>query len=254
MSLFTSLLRVFPNASGELEDFHTEIVAHVLQSIPEETIRWLRDIGATNLPETDEMIVRTQEDLEALDMHSSGSRPDISIRLRRDALHQLIFLESKIGASEGNEQLRRYAEQLQRRTDVQNKTLVYITRDYEPKEDPKVHGVIFKQTRWSDFYNYFKALPARGDILNELLTFMEQHNMSESNQFTTIDLLSLVNFTKARKLMDATLFESVIKRFQQVCGQVSYKESAFTQLKNFRRYVMFTAYGKGRQFEILLGY
>src|SRR5437870_4035119 len=102
MSLFDSLLRVFPNASGELEDFHTEIGAHVLESMPDEALGWLRDIGATDFPEADEMIIGTQEDLEALEMHSSGSRPDICIRLRRDMHRQLIYLESKIGASEGH--------------------------------------------------------------------------------------------------------------------------------------------------------
>jgi hypothetical protein len=114
--------------------------------------------------------------------------------------------------------------------------------------------VQFVQKRWSDFYRFFKALPKRSDVLNELLHFMEEHNMSQTNQFTTVDLLSLGNFSRARKLMDATLWESVHKKFQKVCGKIIYKESAYTELRNNQRYVMFARYGQGTEFETLLGY
>src|SRR5205814_371045 len=100
------------------------------------------------------------------------------------------------------------------------RVLIYITRSYEPKENITVDTVQLVQKRWSDFYRFFKALPKRSDLLNELLHFMEEHNMSQTNQFTTVDLLSLVNFSRARKLMDATLWESVHAKFGVVCGKV----------------------------------
>jgi hypothetical protein len=253
MSLFKALFRLFPADSVQLEDFNTEIVAHVLQSDPNSTLAWLRDIDATSLSDVDALIVSTQEDLDALEMHQSGSRPDISIRLRNDQHRELIYIESKVGSIEGDQQLRRYAEHLARRPDT-HRVLVYITRHYEPKENINVDTVQFVQKRWSDFYRFFEALPKRSDVLDELLHFMKEHNMSQTNQFTTVDLLSLVNFSRARKLMDATLWESVHKKFAKVCGKVSYKESAYTELRNHLRYVMSATYGQKGELEILLGY
>lgn len=253
MSLFQSLFRVFPAGSGSLEDFHTEIVGQILRSLPAEAAGWLHEIGATDRADF-ALSVTTQEDLEALAAHASGSRPDLRLCLQRGDETQLIFIESKVGSSEGREQLRRYAEHLQQQAGFQKKTLIYITRDYEPKEAPKIPSVQFVATRWSHFHRYFKPLADRSDILRELLTFMEQRNMSQSNRFTSVDLLSLVNFTRARKLMDATLWDDVQGQFQRVFGRVSYKESAFTQLKNHQRYVMFVECGKGRQFGVYLGF
>jgi hypothetical protein len=74
MSLFKALLKLFPAGSVQLEDFNTEIVAHVLQRDPISTLAWLKDINVTSLSDMDALIVSTQDDLEALEMHQSGSR------------------------------------------------------------------------------------------------------------------------------------------------------------------------------------
>ncbi len=78
--------------------------------------------------------------------------------------------------------------------------------------------------------------------------------MAQTNQFTSIDLLALSNFSRARKLMDATMWESVQKKFINFVGKPFWKESAFTQLRNHGRYVMFSGFGPGHQFELLVGY
>jgi hypothetical protein len=253
MALLRSLFRLFPSGAVALEDFHTEVAAHVMQSLPEATLAWLREIGATNMTRADDVIVTTQEKLSALELHATGSRPDIAIRLAKDGERELIYVESKIGANEGTRQLDRYVDHLERRPERQ-KTLVFITRSYEPKELAAPNGVAFVQTRWSDFYRTFSSRTPRTELLGELLKFMEEHHMSQSNKFTSIDVLSLSNFSRARKLMDATLWESVHKKFVKFCGKMFWKESAFTQLKNHGRYVMAAGFGQGHQFEVLLGY
>jgi hypothetical protein len=132
--------------------------------------------------------------------------------------------------------------------------LVFITRDYQPKEDLSDETVRFFQTRWSDFYHFLHAIESRSDTIRELLKFMQENNMSQSNRFTAIELLALTNHHRARSLMDATMWENVVKRFAKVCGATGSATKAMTQLRDENRYVMVADHGAGFQFAFLLGY
>jgi len=252
MSLFRSLFRLAPQGAVSLEDFHTEIAAHVMRSLRDETLNWLREIRVTSMTGCDDFVVTTQEELSALELHTTGSRPDIAIRLAKNGERELIYIESKIGSVEGYQQLSRYLDHLEKRPE-KRKALVFITRSYEPKEAQRRAGVTFVQTRWSHFYRTFCQINPQPELLTELLKFMKEHNMSQSNKFTTIDLLAIRNFRHAQNLMDATMWESVHKRFTKLAGKIFYKESAATQLRKFYRYTMWAEFGPN-QFELLLGY
>src|SRR4051812_36396364 len=108
MPLLRSLLRLFPAGAVPLEDFHTEVAAHVMRTLPDQTLSWVREIGATTITRADEFVVTTQEELSSLELHSSGSRPDIAIRIAAKGERELIYIESKIGSHEGHQQLDRY--------------------------------------------------------------------------------------------------------------------------------------------------
>ena len=122
-----------------------------------------------------------------------------------------------------------------------------ITRDFEPKEAPDGQGVLkFKQCRWYDFYQFLKnSEPSPTGVTRELVSFMEEHNMSQSNQFSPLDVLALSNFQKARKIMDATMWEGVSLKFERVAGGVSSQKRASSQLRDKDRYVMYVVHGKG---------
>src|SRR5258708_36579414 len=184
MSLFSKLLQLSGDSKSSLEDFHTEIVAQVLQDTPELTVRWLADLGLTAREPPDTLTVGTQQELDALDAHEGlGSRPDIWILLTRGDLKELVFLESKVGSTEGWKQLQRYADQLAARKEVSKGSLVYITRDFEPKERPQGLA-LFRQVRWYDFYRFAKAQPQQSDLLKQLRVFIGECNISQTNQFT----------------------------------------------------------------------
>ena len=73
------------------------------------------------------------------------------------------MIESKIGSGEGQEQLRRYAEHLDKLTGVDGKALLYITRDYDPKDLGEIltgldDNTRFKQLRWHDFYRFLQTV------------------------------------------------------------------------------------------------
>jgi hypothetical protein len=254
MSLFSKLQRLISDGKTRSEDFHTEIVAQVLQNSPELTVKWLATLDLTKPEEADAIFVATQEEYDPLETHDRGSRPDISIRLEKHGLIELVFLESKVGSEEGDNQLEHYADQLTVKSGLERRSLVYVTRDFEPKQPPKNSNIQFRQLRWYDFYRFLKNEPQTSDLVKELITFMEENNMSQSNQFSTIDILALSNFQKARKIMDTTMWEDVLVKFKRVCGGDSSPKKGMIQFRDNDRYVMIVGHGEGWQFEILLGY
>ena len=251
MSLFGKLVRLHSSEHQRIEDFHTEIVAHVLAREPEFTLRWLQKLGVTELRAADEIAVSTQQEFKPIEgLHSFGSRPDITIRVRKGSRVEAVFIESKVDSAEGDGQLSKYMDQLRTLTGVHKRSLVFITRDYEPKE--KSPG--FFSARWSEFYILLRTLSSPSDTILELLKFMNENNMSQSTRFTSIDLLALTNHSRARSLMDATMWENVVKRFAKVCGASSSATKAMSQLRIHGRYVMAAGRGIGYQIEFLLGY
>jgi hypothetical protein len=254
MSLFSKLQRLIADGKTRSEDFHTEIVAQVLNNSPTLTVKWLASLNLTKPEPAERVCVATQEEFDPLGTHETGSRPDISIRLERPRSAELVFLESKVGSMEGDRQLERYADHLAARLGFESRSLVYITRDFEPKQPPQNDKIRFRQLRWYDFYRFLKNEPQTSDLIKELIIFMEENNMSQSNQFSTIDILALSNFQKARKIMDVTMWEEVRGKFLRTCGGVSTPKRCMAQMDENDRYVMYVYHGEGMQFETLLGY
>jgi hypothetical protein len=99
---------------------------------------------------------------------------------------------------------------------ITRRSLVYVTRDYEPKEDLSRNGVTLIQRRWSDFYRFLSGRNSRCDTIQNLLSFMKEHGMSQSNRITSIDLIALTNYDRARSLIEQTLGESIETRLRKM--------------------------------------
>lgn len=107
----------------------------------------------------------------------------------------MVMIESKIGSKEGPEQLRRYAEHLDEMVELGHKTLVYMTRGYDPKEAGHVlsgldGNVRFEQLRWHDFYRFLETVE-KDALVKEVMTFMEEQGIARSYRFSTTDLMAL---------------------------------------------------------------
>ncbi|NJO73046.1 MAG: hypothetical protein HC833_04330 [Leptolyngbyaceae cyanobacterium RM1_406_9] len=74
--------------------------------------------------------------------------------------------------------------------------------------------------------------------MKEIKSFMEINNMSQSGQFSAIDILALTNFSNARSIMDETLLGEVFEEFRVTCGSVSEIGTASTQLRQHNRYII----------------
>lgn len=262
MSLFQSLRALYQPGRFMLEDFHTEIVARVLQNSPRLVFAWLQSIGATSLDETKARItVRSQQAFPALKGHDRGSRIDLTIRLQCKDSAEIIFVESKVGSQEGQDQLQHYADHLAmacQEEGVSRGILVYVTRDFEvvdpPRFDPSSKCVFLEQTRWFVFYRQLLAHVGNDTLAAELVQFMKENNMSLGNRFRPIDLVALQNFIHGKSLMDEVL-EAIKQRSVDVVGVKPLKRSrTMAELQKHRRYILQFALGSGKDFEMNVGF
>jgi hypothetical protein len=259
VGLFGRLLKLHSGAVP-LEDFFTEVVAHLFEAEPQTCLAWIEHAGLLTETERHGVRVTTQQSLDALEHHATGSRPDMLIEAFDEVGFDAVLVESKIGSREGPEQLRRYAELLRDRSDAREKTLVYITRDYDPKDTDEILADIgngrvgFMQSRWHDFYHFLRTRP-RTTLIEETLLFMEGNHMAQNNQFTAVDVLALSNMHKAFSMMDETMQGEVSEKFKEVTGKLLKSPAqTLSNLKERRRYLLFAVLQDGWSFWCGLGY
>ncbi|AFZ04988.1 hypothetical protein Osc7112_0375 [Oscillatoria nigro-viridis PCC 7112] len=250
VALFSRLLNL-NTGSIPLEDFFTELVAYLFSTDKEILYSWLKNLNLLDINIYLDAYVSTQREFEPLDDHRLASRPDILIELVDAKSRSIIFIESKIGSQEGYEQLSRYAEILHGISGFQHKFLLYITRDFDPKDQADIlknisqSTVQFRQLRWHQFYRFLKS-QADTMLVKEIVTFMDEYRMAHNNQFSSIDVIALANFTKSLKLMEETMWGEVSQRFEKVLGAIKQKSTALTQIQWHGRYLMTASMPSGR--------
>ncbi|MEK9506506.1 hypothetical protein [Gaopeijia maritima] len=241
MSLFSSLLGLHGSQRPE-EDFFTEIVAGLLRREPHIAVRWLSSLGIVPAHVDYRVQVDTQTTYAPLEDHRTESRPDLRLHLTDPGGREhVLFVESKVGSRGSMDQLSRYAEILATRP-AHERTLVFITRDYDPFEGDCVvqrcrTHVAFKQTRWHHFYHILSAY--RDDPLaDEAATFMERTGMARRDTFTPTDVLALQGFPQALSIAKESLWNTVSDEFTKVLGKQPRKRSSHSQLALKNRYIL----------------
>lgn len=136
MALFQQLLRLH-KGNIPLEDFFTEIVAYFLSENQELLFSWLNYSHVLDANNYVEAHIATQKTYKH-PVRGDEKRPDIVIELSNTESYDLVFIESKVGTSEGYNQLPDYADILDSLSGYRYKYLVYITRDFEPKTESYV--------------------------------------------------------------------------------------------------------------------
>ncbi|MBN3926561.1 PD-(D/E)XK nuclease family protein [Nostoc sp. NMS4] len=244
MSLFTNLLNLH-SASKPREDFFTEIIAYFLSLNNDILLDWLKHHSIISDDNYSNIKISTQQEHPALASHTEDSRLDIVVELSNGLSTDVIFIESKIGAKDGNNALKKYADILSNLPNIRHRILIYITRDYDPKDEIKKYcfdlppKVNFFQLRWYQFYSFLKERAS--DILaQEILIFMRKNGMSHTNQFSSVDLLTMVNYNKTLLLMESTLSEEVQQEFKLAFGGVIKGAASRTQWKWDERYIIYT--------------
>lgn len=250
MALFSRLLSL-NTGNIPLEDFFTEIVAYLLSTNKEIVYAWLKYLNLLDANNYLDAHISTQRAFEPLDYHLKGSRPDILIELTDGSNNDIIFIESKIGSQEGANQLSKYAAILHELPGFRRKVLLYITRDFDPKDESTVlkdvpkAGVQFKQLRWYQFHQ-FLCSQVDATFVQEIIIFMQEYRMAHNNQFSSVDVLALANFSKSLKLMEETMWGKVSQRFKEVIGAIKKQHTALTEVQRHERYLMAASMPSGK--------
>ena len=238
-SLFTKLFRYREreNRSPE-EDFMTELIAYMFQNHRSILMSFLEECGITQAG-VESVTVSTQYVL-----NNSESRPDIAIKLTDGSGKQLIiFVENKIHAAEGPNQLQRYFSYLseKRQDNMCSCYLIYITKNYDSKENldflsKNRNEVSFIQLRW---WQVFQILKPHEDIemIEEILKFMKERGLSMSRNFTSYDISTLMNMNRVREMVQESLSGKVEEMFNKISGIKYSMPSAESQLRATGRYI-----------------
>lgn len=238
---------MFPG-SVPLEDLFTEAVARLFETRPQLCLAWLTEVkllSEAQAASADEGYVRvvTQRSFEPLEHHGKSSRPDLLIEVYwtleegpvEDKANTLtVIVESKIGSKEGSEQLRRYTEHLARMPSAGGKTLLYVTRGYDPKDPMEIllnvsDDVRFQQLRWHDFYRFLQKVE-KDALVKEVMSFMEEQGMARSYHLSAQDLIALSGVPRAFEILDETLGGEVKGELESFAGNKTRRESVALDL------------------------
>lgn len=85
MSLFNRLLKLH-NGNIPLEDFFTELVAHLFSTDNEILCAWLKHLDLPSMDADLDAYVRTQQTFKRLTHHDVDSRPDIVIEFAQSII------------------------------------------------------------------------------------------------------------------------------------------------------------------------
>jgi hypothetical protein len=207
-----SLLKNAPN--NPREDYLTEIFGEVINDkniMSDFADKFLHIKGV----DISGLRVETQKTYKKLENHETDSRPDLVIEFynKLDKNNHIIIIESKLGASEGDKQLQRYAEHLDNKNKDNTKVyLVYITQKHDPKDKVIFNGLItqdkFYQYRWYQIYNWLKTF--KDDRLNQcLLEYMEERGMDKERIFLPQDVYVIQNLVRILNMLEETISDEV---------------------------------------------
>ncbi len=294
MGLFSRLLDLH-SSPRPVEDFFTEVVAGLFTAAPDLCTAWLEHLGLMEPTHDDrerKVLVGTQRRIGPLPDHATGSRLDLVVEVSSDAGRDVVYLESKIDSGEGAEQLRRYADLLSEVEGARSRTLVYVTRDYDPKDEDEVlrvpekagdeggpqggettHAPVrFVQLRWGDFYRFLRGAvdrehasgeaervldPGSKVLVGEVMSFMEERGMAQRNVFTAEDLAAMSRLQHTMALMEETLKGRVAEALSDFTG--AKVEGQAVTLKDFfswgtNRYVLHSLLVRNHQWWCAAGF
>jgi hypothetical protein len=153
----------------------------------------------------------------------------------------MVMVESKIGSGEGQDQLRRYGEHLDEMAGFDGKTLLYVTRGYDPKNPKEIlinlsSDVRFEQLRWHDFYRFLQTVE-KNTLVEEVMTFMEEQGMARTYRFSTADLMALSGVPRSFELFDETLGGEAKAALESFAGNKIKREGhALWEIRTHQRY------------------
>jgi len=208
-SLFSRLFSYRPRENrSERENFFTEAFVGLMEREPELLEELFKELTGKKV---NNVKISSQVPYPSTMTKGGIDRPDITIIGQdEDEERHIIFIESKLDSKGDVEQLNGYVNVLSERNE-KSKTLIYITQFSEEQisEEQKIiyneKGIVFKQMRWYKIYLFFKRKDNIAPLVNELIRFMEELNMTFDIKLS--ELLAGVTFSRARDKFVNLLYE-----------------------------------------------
>lgn len=223
--------------NNALEDYFTEIFAEIFED-KEMLVDFFKRFASTNLEDPSNISITTQITFDKLDHHEMASKPDLVIKFKDMGQNFIIFFENKLEASEGPQQLQRYAFHLKEyNSQGFNTFLFYVTRYYDPKEN---NDII--QLRWYMVYNWIKE--HRNPFIDKVLKFMEEIKLNETRRFLPQDIIAIQEMNRLQRMMDECLEGLVDETMKNLFGQPIGWSNRNVQLRDYNRYFKSYTYDK----------
>lgn len=233
-----------------LEDFAVEALTGTLESnsrlLDEFTFKVLGIKGNS-------FKIKSQR-LYRLPDEEKNCRPDIVISNHRS----VCFLEIKVEAKEGKDQLPRYAKALRHHFPKDWPTYLRYCTKYEDSktdcycsEDPKPDDCsceFFQQFRWKDIAAFFKPYAGRDPLIADFIEFLKHYNMGTPDDFTVKDLFLMQDMGRVMDKLEAYMQE-IKPKFEELFGRINGDTDAGKniQLRTKDRYIIYklNVLGKG---------
>lgn len=257
-NVFSRLFRVLNNSNGQPhEDFLTEVFAELLCD-QETMLDFLGKELKIPIQNVDHSSITTQVTFPALPHHQMDSRPDMVIRFYEGQKLYVVFIESKLGSSEGIDQLSRYADHLGVLTQQGAEGyLVYLTQYSDEKDASLVlanhKDIVFRQMRWFQIYQWIKQLKSKNNYTSKVLDYMEEIGLKDNRQFTPVDVYAIQNMNRLQRMMDECMDSVVDVVMTKHFGKALQPNNRHTQLKYMKRYVK-ASEQEDRATEVVVGF
>lgn len=192
-SIFDKLYRYRERpGKGDFENFCTEVFAYALEGDAVFRNAVLEHLGVAGSFITE---VKTQ--------HRAGEWgiPDLLVELN----NQIVLLfEVKVESSQGDNQLKRYAEFLQSEYSNHEKHLIFLTKYYEAT-NVSFTDITLQSLRWYQIHHLITS--EMSNWTKELQNLLKTYDMANENKFTVTDLATLCNVSELMTKMDEVLDE-----------------------------------------------
>lgn len=219
MSVFNDLLRLYrKNASiTPMEDFCTEALAGVINSDKIILQRFAQTV--LNLPSDESYVLKTQQSY----FNSDSKQSIIDIVLESETV--ICFLEMKVHAREGYNQLKNYERQLKEIEQKKSKKgLLRYCSLYHDKKDNFISKDHFEQLRWANIASFLRNYTSSNELVNEFYNFLMENKMGGNQRFTYEDLIGLKVYADiAAKVNDVfnIVQEDLTNNFGKLSGGIT---------------------------------
>jgi hypothetical protein len=213
-----------------MEDFFTECLAGILSSRQDLLNEFVCEV--LNISSNENFNLYTQK------RYISGNNQLNIVDLVFESKSTICFLEMKVYASEGYNQLIRYNQILREQfeNEKENVQLRYCSLYVDRKDDFSKNSN-FKQFRWADIALFLQSKTNESDLIKEFYQFLKEMKMAGNERFTYEDIVGLKRFGEITAKIDE-IFQLLQPKLERNFGKTSGGINASSQIRNHNRIAM----------------